>query len=134
MPPSQPDRLPGTGRAARKAHRNDDYVDLFPRGVFPSGDIDILTTEGHILVIKSYEWNWDPTPRQKQLWTLMTKYGSPPDAPGSVTVACVWGLGNTGRELQIYDHTGSSIKRPVTRDEWRAWLSDWWIDHGGRRR
>lgn len=119
-------RLPGMKEAAKKAHRNDDYVNLFPRGVYPSGDIDILTNQEHILVIKSYEWGWRVSPRQKQLWFLMTRYGSHPDAPGSVTVACVWGLANAKRELQIYDHQGIGQLYELSRREWREWLRSWW--------
>jgi len=113
----------------KRAHRNHDYIDLFPGRVFPTGEIDILERGHHLLIIKSYEHGQPVADAHRKIYKLMVAYGQNVDAPGSITVACIWGLGDTIRELVVFAHTGESPAQAVTRQDWREWLSDWWKEH-----
>lgn len=118
----------------RRAHRNHDYTDVFPENVWPTGDLDVLERGSNLLFIKSYEYKKKmPQPHQR-IWRLMVKYGNNPDAPGSVTVVCVWGLGQTPREWLVYDAYTNGDKVIVgSLDEWRSWLRAWWSLNGKHR-
>lgn len=114
----------------KRAHRNHDYLSLFPGNVFPTGDIDILERNEHVLIIKSYEHGRPIVQAHHRIYCLLTRFGAHPDAPGSITVACVWGLGRTTREWKTYDH----VNRPSPAqagdvNAWREWLMGWWKDH-----
>jgi len=131
--PSEPEPLPGMTPHRKRAHRNHDYIDLFPNRVFPTGEIDILERGNNILIIKSYEYGAKIADPHRKIWNLLVKYGNNPDAPGSVTVACVWGLGQTPRDIVIFDPRGEQESRRVTLEGWREWLRGWWASNKGYR-
>lgn len=124
------------GESNRPAHRNHDYIDLFPYGIFPTGDIDLLERGGNMLVIKSYEWGrLDKMPKpHTRIWKMLSgPLYSNPDAPGDITVVCVEGLGVAPRRFIVFDHQGEHPVKVGTIDEWREWLSDWLKDNKRRR-
>jgi hypothetical protein len=123
--------LPGMPK--KRAHRNHDYIDLFPGNVFPTGEIDILERGNNLLIIKSYEYAAKIADAHRKIWKLLVKYGNNPDAPGSVTVVCVWGLGDTPREVVVFDPRGESPVRSMTIEGWRQWLDGWWSSSKGHR-
>lgn len=115
------------------SNRNHDFIDLFPGGVFPTGGIHILERGGSILLIKDYKWGQEISRAQHRIWECLTKYGTP-DAPGNITIACVWGLGQkTSREWVVYDHEGEHPRAVGTVAEWRTWLFNWWQENKRRR-
>jgi hypothetical protein len=118
----------------RRAHRNHDYVDLFPGKVFPSGEFDILECGNALLVIKSYEYGKPIAEAHRRIFKLMVSMGDHPDAPGSITIYCVWNLGNTPREVVVFDHMGESERKVMPLEDWRAMLRGWWNDNKRRRR
>lgn len=123
--------------SAPRANRNHDYVDLFPHGIFPSGDIDLLERGRNILIIKSYEHSklLKMSDAQRRIWLLLsasTGY-SCPEAPGSITVVCVEGLGLTLRKWIVFDHQGEHGIREGLTDSWRSWLLSWSSAHKRRR-
>lgn len=125
QPATEPLRLP---LGIRPSHRNDDYVNLFPHGIFPTGDIDVLEIGNNLLVIKSYEWSKMakmPKPHRR-IFNLLARFGSPPDAPGSISVVCVEGLGLTERRWILFDHQGEHPTRYGTVDDWRVYLLSWY--------
>lgn len=114
---------------AKRAHRNHDYVDLFPVGVFPTGQIDILERGGNLLLIKTYEHGQKIKDAHRKIFNLLTKLGDLDGAPGNITVVCVWGLGLLPREWVIFDWTGNSAPRVGSIEDWRYWLAAWWRDN-----
>lgn len=115
---------------AKRAHRNHDYVNLFGENVYPTGEVDVLERGGNLLIIKSYEYHAKMKQAQRKIYKLLTRYAGP-DAPGNITVVCVWGLGNTPREYIVFDHQGEHPARSVTVEQWRLFLRGWW--DGARR-
>lgn len=114
----------------KRAHRNHDFVNLFPGSVFPTGEVDILERGEHLLVIKSYEHKKKIADAHGRIYRLLVRFGQNPEAPGSITVVCVWGLGNTTREWCVYDHLHQpSPMRGGTVQDFREWLLDWWKSH-----
>lgn len=118
----------------RPAHRNDDYVNLFPFHIFPTGDLDILERGGNILLVKSYEWSkMSAMPKShRRIWLLMPQFGHI-DAPGNVAVVCVEGLGHTPRKWIVFDHQGEHPLEAGTLDDWRTWLHDWFLSNRRHR-
>lgn len=117
----------------KRAHRNHDYPGLFPAGVMPTGDIDLLRADdGSILVVKSYEFGRKMPGAHDKLWKALVRFGSQEQPPGSIAVVCVWGLGQTPREYILYDHMGRSEPKAASLEDWRGFLRGWWLDHGGR--
>lgn len=115
------------------AYRNHDYLDLFPPLVFPTGNIDILERGDHLLLIKTYNHKKKIATPHRKIYRLLARHGKMLEGPGTITVACVWGIGPTSRELVVFDELGESEPKMITRDEWREWLSDWWRTHRGYR-
>lgn len=117
----------------RKASRHDDYLGLFGDNIWPTRDIEVLERGGHVLIIKSYDFGRKIMPSHRRIWKLLVQHGEVLDAPGSITVVCVWGLGPAvARDLVIFDHTGESAQR-LDLDGWKAFLLDWWRNHKGGR-
>lgn len=113
----------------RRVHRNHDYIGLFGERIFPTGEIDILERGNHLLVIKSYEYGQKMADPHRYIFKLLVKLGDQEDAPGSVTVVCVWGLGPAPREFVVFDSTGETEPKLAQIDEWQSWLRAWWRDH-----
>lgn len=115
------------GLVAKRAHRNHDYLELFPGHVFPTGEIDILEHGRNLLIIKSYEHGRTIVDAHRKIWRLLVKFGEVEDAPGNITVVCVWGLGSqVPREYIVFDYQGEHPIKAVTVEEWRRYLLDWW--------
>ena len=112
----------------RPVRRRDDYIRLFPHLVRPTGGIEVLERDGNLLFIKSYGDQYDIADAQHRIWQLLTSISNHTDAPGNITVACVWGLGDAKRTVYIYDYRGDGPTRILSRDEWREWLLNWWRD------
>lgn len=120
------DQLPGL--VARRAHRIHDFLDLFPGKVMPTNEIYMLERDGNLLVMRSYDHGAKEVKPQERMWKLLVRYGEVVDAPGSITVICMWGLGTaTVREWVVYEATGKS-EHAGTVDEFRAVLRRWWDD------
>ena len=117
----------------RRAHRNHDYVDLFPGGVFPTGELDVLERGGSILFIKSYEYGKQIKENQRKIYKSLVQLGELEGAKGPVTVVCVWGLGETPREIVVFDYMGESKRQVLDVQGWRRWLHEWWSDNKKRR-
>ena len=132
-------QLPLGKQAFKKAHRIHDYLGKFPGRVVPTSNIDMLECKGNILVVKSYEWahNQEDLPKaQLRLWKAAVALGAHPDAPGSLTVICVWGVGKgTERRWRVIDYMGVSKMHVGNGDDFGNFLYyDWWIPCGGARR
>lgn len=110
----------------KRAHRNHDYLGLFPGRVFPTGEVDILERGDNLLIIKSYEHGRPIADAHRRIYRLLVRYGNNPDAPGTITVACIWGLGDTIRELVVFNPTGEGSPIALDRAGWRDWLMRWW--------
>jgi hypothetical protein len=120
------DQVQLPGMPGRPARRQDDYHGLFPNKVHPTGGIDVLERGGNLLFIKSYGPDATITPAQNRIWQLLTSISNVTDAPGNITVACVWGLAAQMRTVYIYDYRGDGPTKIWHKDEWRLWLHDWW--------
>ncbi len=125
----QEESLPGFGPPPRKAHRNHDFLDLFPGKVFPTGGIHILENGNHLLHIKSYEYGKEITRAQRKIWNLLVAHGEVIDAPGSISVVCVWGLGGAARNVTWFDHMGESKPITISLEQFRVSLRDWFDNH-----
>lgn len=117
----------------KPARRNHDYIDLFPGRVFPTGGIDVLERGNNLLFIKSYEHGKKIEDPHRKIWKLLVRFGENPDAPGSISVVCVWGLADAEREVILFDGRGEQPVRTLTRDGWRQWLDGWWSSNKGHR-
>lgn len=113
----------------KPAHRNNDYTNLFPGKVWPTGDVDVLERGGNLLIIKSYRWSAPIYDAHRKIFKTMVRYGSGDTAPGHITVVCVWGLGHTQREYVVFDHMGESERKATDLEGWRTWLMQWWHDN-----
>ena len=109
--------------------RYEDYEGIFGDNIWPTRDVEILERGGNLLIIKSYEYRRKVTPAHRRIFRLLVAFGETPDAPGSVTVACVWGLGpNVPRDVYIIDHTGERTAC-LSFEAWQGWLTGWWNQH-----
>jgi hypothetical protein len=108
----------------RPARRKDDYNGIFPGRVRPTGGLEVLERDGNLLFIKSYADGTSIVKPHERIWQLMTSISNIVDAPGNITVACVWGLKDT-RTVYIYDYRGDGPMRVFTKGEWQQWLRDW---------
>ena len=121
---------PLPGMMGRPARRQDDYHGLFPRRVRPTGGLEVLERGSNLLFIKTYGPDTDISEAQNRIWQLMSSISNVTDAPGNITVACVWGLAEQPRVVYVYDYRGDGPAKTMTRDEWRRWLYEWWEDNG----
>lgn len=129
-PAKQPPEQTTLATGVKPAHRNHDYVGLFGDHIFPTGDIDILERGNNILIIKSYEFARQITPAQRKIYRLLTRFDTP-DAPGSVTVVCVWGLGvKAPRTWTVFTHGNEETYEAQPLEAWRSWLQLWWRSSG----
>lgn len=117
----------------KKAHRNDDYLGVFPEGIFPTGDLDVLERGGSLLFIKSYPHGHKIMPPHKRIFTQLVRLGEAETSPGSVSVLCVWGLGETAREYVIFDARGMSERKVTDIAGMKNIYFVWWQRHKGRR-
>lgn len=116
--------LPGTSVPPVRA--NDDFTGLFPPKVFPT-QARLLEQGDHLLVIKQYDHGIKMSKKQRYMWKLLTRFGRPLDAPGSIEVVCVWKIHVvSAREVIWFDHTGVRGPMALTTDEYREMLLDWW--------
>jgi hypothetical protein len=81
----------------------------------------------HLLFVHHYDHNREIGKAHRRLWLGMVSYGKDPDAPGTITVMCVWGVPGmrVGRYLQRFDHRGDSGRESATDDSIKAALSQW---------
>lgn len=113
-----------------KTHRNHDYINLFPPGVYPTGDVDVLERGHNLLIVKSYDFSRKEIPNaHRVIWNTLVTLGELDGARGHVTVICVWGLGETHREYVRFDHMGESGRYAVNLEQWRQILRAWWTDN-----
>lgn len=124
-----PDYRPKTSRQREV----DDFRRVLPGRVLPT-TARILGTEGHILVVRHYGHKEEPTKAQDQLYRSLVALGNHEDAPGSVSVMCLWGVAGlpVDRAMQLYDHMGVGPRKPATDDEIGSAIRHWWLNHGGR--
>lgn len=105
-----------------------DYLGLFPEKVWPTAGIEVLEREYHLLFIKSIGHTSEITPAQRKIFILLNRFGRVLDAPGSITVACVWSM-EDARGYVVFDDNGEHPLVTTTSDGWRAFLKTWWDDH-----
>lgn len=127
---TQPPEQIRLNTGVKAAHRNHDYIGLFGDHIFPTGDIDILERSNHLLIIKSVEHGRPIRPAQKKLFKVITRFDTV-NAPGSVTVVCVWGLGVLSTRTWIEFTNGREAEfKDRSVDEWRSYLQTWWRQAG----
>lgn len=129
-PPGQ--RQIAEAAATPKPAFRDDYLGVLPPNVFPIG-AEILEQSAALLVIKRYGYKQEITPKQRFIFKLLTRLGEGDLAQGSVTVLCLWGVGDIGRAYARFDYTGTTDPKPTTHDEIRLMIGDWWRTNGRRR-
>jgi hypothetical protein len=100
--------------------------------------VSLLEQGEHMLILRRYNYQQEITPKQDQMWRLLVRYGISPDAPGTITVVCYWGLANVApREVVVYTPYGPERKvgpKAMTSEELHELLRDWWVDHRRKRR
>lgn len=123
--PPEPERLPFSGGPSKKAARIDDFVDLLPQGVMPIGKLYLLQQASGFLLVKSYDHGQKVQSKHKYIFQMLVKLGELPDSPAHITVACVWGLGPTKREYQIFNYQGEGPVVATDIDGWRNYIRSW---------
>jgi hypothetical protein len=98
----------------------------------------VLESGDHLLFIRWYDHRTkQEVPKaHSRIWKLLARYGDNPDAPGSITVICLWGIegGLVQRYMKVYDWTGESEVRRTSDDAIKAAISKWYHDSRGRSR
>lgn len=118
----------------KRAHRNHDYLDLFPGRVMPMGDIDILEQGSNLLVIKSYEHGKKVMPKHLQIAKILAATSNAEGAQSNISFVFVWGLGPTTRTYKVVDYQGEGPFVETDIDGWRYFLACWWRDNKRRGR
>lgn len=105
----------------------EDFVGVLPPNVMPSG-ARILERDGSLLIVRHYAYGEFVPKAHLKIWRTLVKMGNHPDAPGSVSVMCVWGIQATpaSRGLKVIDWTGETDVMVATNDSIRAAISAWW--------
>lgn len=111
----------------------DDYRHALPKGVLPTS-VRLLGCDGHLLIGRHFDWKTVPSQAQIRLFKEAVALGEHPDAPGSVTVACFWGVPglNVGRKMIVFDHMGVTETPAANDDIIQSSIRHWWLDRGGR--
>lgn len=109
----------------------DDFIGCLPPKVMPT-TVGLLETGGHVLLVKHLRHGQSVTGAQHRIFRALVQVGENPDAAGSFTVFCIWGVPGTQRALTVYDHMGTR-EVAVTTEDVRRHISDWWRNHEGRR-
>lgn len=129
---SQMDLGPDYRSKTQRQREIEDFRRALPAKVLPT-TARILGTSGHILITRHYAHKEEPTKAQDHLFRSLVALGNHEDAPGSVSVMCLWGAsGISERAIQFYDHMGVSPRRPASDDGIQSAIRHWWLNHGGR--
>ena len=123
--PAQDERLPLDGLPARVT-ANSDFIGLFGNERIMPTQVRVLEQGDCLLFIRNMSWKQEIKPKQQRIFKLMTRYGGE-DAPGDITVVCLWGLPGTHREMQEFTGGAAMPRQAVTTEEVQAYLRDWFI-------
>jgi hypothetical protein len=92
----------------------------------PTGGLEVLEQGSNLLFIKSYAEGATIPGAHRRIWQLLTSISNIIEAPGSITVLCVWGLADKPRYVQVFDYLGEdNQRRKMTREELRTWVKNW---------
>jgi hypothetical protein len=96
----------------------------------PTGDLFVLEQGDNVLFIKHQREGSHVSGKQRQIYQLLTGISNIEEAPGNITVVCVWGLGDKPREIQVFDYHGEDNQRrkPMTKQAFQDWLRKWFED------
>jgi hypothetical protein len=131
MSPQQSE-LPGMPEPVRGNPQYDrlkDYVGVFPPKVMPTRHLDVLEENGHLLFIVNMAHGQESTQAQRRIWRLMVRLGELDEAPGTVSVWLVWGVGDLPRIVQKIDYLGDHPPDRLTQQGFREELATWWKSH-----
>lgn len=109
-----------------------DFLGVFSKKVMPSA-VRVVERNGHLLFIRHYGFGEDVSQAHDRIWRLLSRFGDSPDAPGSVTVVCLWGIAATSqllgteRRIRVYDWTGMA-ESDSSDGAIKAALDKWWKD------
>lgn len=116
--------IPAGRRPTRDNSENADFLGVFGGRVMPT-KLRVLERNGHLLVVKHYGHREKIATGHLRLFRSLVGMGKSPDAPGTVTVICIWGNRNTVRSIRVIDGSGDTEQQPATNDSVKAALSQW---------
>lgn len=110
-----------------------DFLGAFGKRIMPT-NIRLLERNDHLLLIRHYGWGEEISPTHDRLFRTLVRYGNNPDAPGSITVICLWGIAatkhmvGTERSMRVYTWTGVGDTEATSDGAIKAALSKWFRD------
>jgi hypothetical protein len=107
-----------------------DFRGALPEGVMPTRQLGALECNGHLLMFRYYKHKEIIPSGHRRVFKRLVQLGNHPDAPGSVTVLCIWGVQATptSRKMVLFDHMhkDGSDEMPASNDSIRAAISKWY--------